>query len=1147
MNFFKSTFSELRIYRNLTDTLNKNISPVLVSGMSQIHFADMAAALSDRNEKSLIVVSSDSEAIKISSDINNMASAEISRVYPSKEMIFTPVEGASSEYVHQRISALAALDEGRIKYIVCSAEALLQPCIPQNAIRDNSFYIKKGEEYNTEQLKKKLIHMGYQLSEKTEGISQFSSRGDILDIFPVASAEPVRIEFWGDEVDTISYFNSESQRRTESIDSVRIVPAQETLYDSSELIEKINIIEENIKGKKSSEIRAAIAVDKEHIENGVFPYADKYYSTVYGKLFSLAGYGFDNILYYDFNAVSKILGGAENQYTEDCREMLENGILYKGIEKFFIPLEQIRSELSRSNEIYCSNFVQGSERIAYKQIFSVEAMQNSPWSGEMHQLCEDIENYMHSGFRIFLAAGSEKTLPIIKQDLESKGIECCLLSDAADFEKNIVYLTDGAFSSGFEYPENKTALITQSKAIDSKRKRRKHKAGKEIHSLSDIQKGDLVVHAMYGIGRFSGIKKLEFDGIVKDYITLEYFGGENLYVPITQMDLVSRYIGNSDDTKIKLNKLSSNEWQKARNSTRKAVRDMAKELTKLYAEREKSVGFAFYPDDEVQREFEDRFPYTETDDQLTCIEEIKDDMEKAKPMDRLLCGDVGFGKTEVALRAAMKCILSGKQCAILAPTTVLAWQHFQTASRRFEPFAVKIELLSRYKTPKEQKEILKELERGTIDLVIGTHRLVQKDVKFKDLGLAVIDEEQRFGVAHKEKFKTMFSGVDVLTLSATPIPRTLNMAMSGLRDMSVIQEAPQDRHPVQTYIMEYSEPVIMQAVNRELKRGGQVYYIYNNISTIDIAVGKLRAMFPDASIEAAHGQMSENEMSEKWQRVVEHEIDILVCTTIIETGIDVANVNTLIIENSDKFGLSQLYQLRGRVGRSSRRAYAYFTYKKDKVVSDVAARRLKAMREFTQFGSGFHIAMRDLEIRGAGSILGGQQHGHMQQVGYEMYMKMLEEAIAEEKGTPIQKASECVIDIQIDAHIPENYIESLPQRLDMYRKIAAIETEEEKEDLIDELIDRYGEPPKSLLGLITISQIRSRASNVGIEEISQKGGNIIVYINNLTPKQLSALSMAYRGKISFNTSRRSFVSIRSDRKKSLPDHIKEIVEIMEKD
>ncbi|MDE5564914.1 MAG: transcription-repair coupling factor, partial [Oscillospiraceae bacterium] len=628
------------------------------------------------------------------------------------------------------------------------------------------------------------------------------------------------------------------------------------------------------------------------------------------------------------------------------------------------------------------------------------------------------------------------------------------------------------------------------------------------------------------VGRFLGIHKLEMEGVAKDYITIQYAGTEKLYVPVTQLDMVSRYIGAQDETNVRLNRLSSPQWQKTCNNVRKAVQDMAEELMKLYAKREKSEGYAFYPDDELQHEFEERFPYAETDDQLQSIGEIKSDMMQTRPMDRLLCGDVGFGKTEVAFRAAMKCVLSDRQCAILTPTTVLAMQHYRTALRRFDRMPVRIEMLSRFRTAKEQKKILEDLEKGKIDIIIGTHRIVQKDVKFHALGLAIIDEEQRFGVKHKERFKEMFSGIDVLTLSATPIPRTLNMALSGIRDMSVLADPPQDRYPVQTYVTEYQEGVVMQAITREMKRGGQVYYIHNRIDTIMHCATRIQELFPDARIAVAHGRLSEEEMSDIWQQVVEGEIDILVCTTIIETGVDVPNANTLIIEDSDRLGLSQLYQLRGRVGRSNRRAYAYFMFKRDKVLTEVAAKRLDAMREFTQFGSGFRIAMRDLEIRGAGSILGGSQHGHMETVGYDMYMQMLNEAIAEVKGEKIQKAANCTVDIQIEAYIPEDYIGDTTSRIDMYRKIATVHDEHDESELIDELIDRYGEPPKAIVGLIKVSLLRNSAAAMGITEITQRSGSMQFYIEQPEPQQIAALSAKYGRRILFSCMEKPYIGVK---------------------
>ena len=1001
----------------------------------------------------------------------------------------------------------------------------MEPVIPKDILKNSTIAIKSGAEVNLEELKTKLINMGYIRCDKVEGPSQFSVRGSIADIFPVQSAMPVRMEFWGDDVDSISYFDPETQRRTDSLESIEIAPAVETVTDRLALADKIDSLAKKIRSRKSDIVRARLAEDSELLREGAeVQCIDKYIPLIYDKIPLIFDYFNGITVFCEYVNAAEHAKGVTAQYNEDCKILLEEGELCKGLEGHYCELSDVLSETSKGQQIFLSNFIQGLDRVGYKKIISFEALHNAPWGGEMRQLDEDLKSLCERGYRTMLIAGSEKTLPIIRQDLLDDGIKCDIAKEDSQCLPGRVLLMTGSLSGGYEYPENKTAVITQSKAASSKKKKKKHKKGEEIRSLSDITAGDLVVHSMHGIGRFVGIRKLELEGVTKDYITIQYAGKDVLYVPVTQLDMVSRYIGPRDDTGVKLNKLSSSEWQKTRNNVKRAVKDMAHELTALYAKREKSKGFAFLPDDEMQRDFESRFPYTETDDQLQSINEIKEDMERIRPMDRLLCGDVGFGKTEVAFRAAMKCVASGKQCAILAPTTVLAMQHFQTALRRFEHFPVTIELLSRFRTPKQQQEILKKLKKGLIDIIIGTHRLVQKDVEFKSLGLAIIDEEQRFGVAHKEKFKEHFTGVDMLTLSATPIPRTLNMAMSGIRDMSVIDEPPQDRHPVQTYVVEYNPGMLIQAINKELKRGGQVYYIHNRVETISSCAAKLQEWVPDARIAYAHGQMTEEAMSEIWRQLVEHEIDILVCTTIIETGVDVPNVNTLIIEDSDYFGLSQLYQLRGRVGRSNRRAFAYFTFRREKILTEVASKRLNAMREFTQFGSGFRIAMRDLEIRGAGSILGGRQHGHMESVGYDMYIRLLTEAIAEEKGEPVKKAADCAVDIQIDAHIPENYIESLAQRLDIYKKIAAVQNEEDKMEMIDELIDRYGDPPKSVEGLINASLLRNTAASLGITEIQQRKENMIFYIERPSPEQIDAISSAYKGRVAFNCLSKPYIS-----------------------
>ncbi|MFQ9845985.1 MAG: transcription-repair coupling factor [[Clostridium] leptum] len=686
----------------------------------------------------------------------------------------------------------------------------------------------------------------------------------------------------------------------------------------------------------------------------------------------------------------------------------------------------------------------------------------------------------------------------------------------------------GSLSAGFEYPTANFALITHGHfAAAPKRTRKRQKNAKEIYSLSELAPGDYIVHSAHGVGVFEGIHKLEMQGVTKDYLKVRYAKGDILYVPVTQLDMVSKYIGPKEEVKVRLNRLGGQDWQKAKARVRSAVKDIAKELIKLYAERMKLKGHAFPPDTGWQRDFESRFEYEETEDQLRCIQEIKEDMEKEQPMDRLLCGDVGFGKTEVALRAAFKCVTDSKQCALLVPTTILAWQHYQTVTQRFEGFPIKVEILSRFRTPKQQAEILKQLKRGEIDMIIGTHRLVQKDVQFRDLGLVIIDEEQRFGVAQKERFKSVTKNVDVLTLSATPIPRTLNMALSGIRDMSSLEEAPQDRHPVQTYVLEYDQAVINDAVRRELRRGGQVYYLHNKVESIERVAARLQAQIPEAKVGFGHGKMPEGELSEVWRRVMEQEINVLVCTTIIETGVDVPNVNTIIIEDADHMGLSQLHQIRGRVGRSSRRAYAYLTFTRNKVLSEISQKRLAAIREFTEFGSGFKIAMRDLEIRGAGNILGGEQHGHMETVGYDMYLRLLGEAVSEEKGEEASSYElECLVDVQVQAHIPEGYIESLSQRLEIYRRISDIRSQDDAMDVLDELIDRFGEPPASVKGLIDVALIRNTAASLGIYEIKQNAGALLLYQRKLDMEFVSRLIGVFKKRVLVNAGAKPYISVK---------------------
>ena len=760
-----------------------------------------------------------------------------------------------------------------------------------------------------------------------------------------------------------------------------------------------------------------------------------------------------------------------------------------------------------------------------------------PWNGELEPL-------KAQGYSVTVLAGTPRAAEALTKDLRQRGFAASTAPDLLP-AAGAVQVLPGHLSGGAQFPFAKYAIFTGRRQATAAARKARPKNKDALSSLTDIKPGDYVVHQNHGVGLYLGIQRLDLQGVVKDYLKLAYDKGDTLYVPVTQLDLLSRYTAPGDEGTVKLAKLGGTEWTRTRRKVKKATQEMARELIELYARRQQAKGNAFPPDGEWQRDFETRFAYDETDDQLTAAAEIKRDMEKPCPMDRLLCGDVGVGKTEVAIRAAFKCVMGGKQCAILAPTTILAWQHYNTLLTRMEAFPIRLGLLSRFRTAQQQKQTLEGLRTGVVDIVVGTHRLLSNDVQFNDLGLVIIDEEQRFGVKHKEKLKSAFLGVDMLTLSATPIPRTLNMAMSGIRDMSTIEEPPVERQPIETYVMEYDPVILAGAIKKELARGGQVYYLHNRVESIEATAGMVGRMVPGARVGVAHGKMTEEQLGRVWQQLLDGEIDVLVCTTLIETGVDVRNCNTLIIEDADRMGLAQLYQIRGRVGRSGRKAYAYFTFRRDKVLTDVAAKRLSAIREFTAFGSGFRIAMRDLQIRGAGSLLGQSQHGHMEAVGYDLYMKILAGAVALAKGeAPPPDKADCLIDITVDAYIPESYIPEAAGRIEAYKRIAAIETAADASDVLDELIDRYGDVPKSVSGLVDISLIRVTAARAGVYEIGQKRDTLLLYSDKLTPAAIKAATAALPGRVMVNAGAKPYLAVRVDRGEAPLTALRAVLEAM---
>ncbi len=1115
MSLFGEAFRKCSAYRSLVAARNHHETPTLMTGLSDIAKAQAIAALAEDPAQPsfpiLVVVPSQHIAEQLCRDINTMAQTVLATIFPAKTWILTETDAADPTYEQRRIAALSSLEDENsdTSILIATAESIMQPTIAPAQLRANTLSFSPGDTVDLSEAAQQLIRSGYVRTDSVTGAGQFSIRGDIFDLFPLGRDTPVRMELWDDTMDTMTTFEIETQRRTDPIATVQIPPAREFLFSPETLSDTLRQHAHLLHGKNAVKQRETLFRDADAIDNGIFgahlqKYAPFFWQDTPPTLFS---YDFHTICICEAHDISRTQRTIGTQHRDDMALLLADGEICRGLDGYYLE-PQKNLPPPATFQLFLNDFLPSGIQVSFQKIIHVEALQNSPWSGDMQELVEEGVAYLKQDYCVILCAGSASMLPTLQSDLRERAIPCQIATAESEIFPGIVFLVAGSISGGFSYPESKIACITQQEKAAAPILRRKSQPTDIV--LADIVPGDFVVHETYGIGKFLGIRTVELDGVAKDYITIEYAGQENLYVPVSQLDRVTRYIGARDESNIKLSRLSSQEWAKTRGRVKKAVQDMAEELLAIYAKRENTKGFAFEPDDALQRDFESRFPYLETDDQLRCIAEIKSDMERPHPMDRLLCGDVGFGKTEVALRAAMKCVLSGKQCAILVPTTILAAQHYQTALQRFEGFPVNIVLLSRGKNTKAQKEVVAEINSGKADLIIGTHRMIQDDIHYHALGLAIIDEEQRFGVAQKEKFKKLFAGIDMLTLSATPIPRTLNMAMSGIRDMSRITTPPADRFPVQTYIMEYHEAVCIQALRHEIERGGQAYYLHNRVETIEITAARLRHALPNARIAVAHGKMSEAELSKIWRSLVERETDILVCTTIIETGVDVSNVNTLIVEDSDRLGLSQMYQLRGRVGRSNRRAYAYFTYRRDRSLRPEAAKRLEAIREFTQFGSGFQIALRDLEIRGAGNLLGGAQHGQMEAVGYEMYIQMLNEAVAEAKGEPVKAEPSCSIEIQVRAHIPETYIESLRQRLDMYRKIAAVHTETQQQDLIDELIDRYGEPPQEIVDLILVARFRHDAAALGITEITQHG-NSIQFTTTSAAEYAMKLSWRYRG------------------------------------
>ena len=1150
MSCFSSLLKNCTQFNETVQNIKMQKGAIGVVGLPNTFKAHFVHSLCENlSRKALVVLPDEAAARKFTADVNEFfGNSKKAVFYPARDFSFNTAQGQSREYEQLRIKALCKILNDDFSVIVSSAEAALQLTIPPEDLKKRTFRIDSSTVVSTENLTQTLISAGFKRADSVEGAGQFAVRGGIVDFFPPDSENAVRIELWGDEVDTISTFDISTQRRIDTIDFCEITPASEILFDSDdELKEKIEAYKSTLTGKGSRKAKEALSKDIERLSAKIkLQSVDKYLSLAYENPSSLFDYCCDTLLFISETAsVKDKVNNSSKLLSQEIKSQFENGVLSKGLDKFSLTFPELLNIYEKRNAVYLDNLARGSFDTPVKFLTTLSIQQNPAWNGSLEVLLDDLKPALRSNRTCVVFAGTEKAAKALAEALETEDVSAIYCPVAPkEFPPKTVTVLSGSLSSGYFIPGESFDIFSYSKgqrALSQSKKRKNYKAANAIQSLEELSKGDYVVHSVHGIGIFDGIKRMETSGHTKDYIHILYAKGGSLYVPVTQLDLVTKYIGPREETKtLKLSRLGGQDWEKLKQRVKASAKDMAKELIKLYAQRLQLKGHAFSPDIDMQNDFERRFEYDETDDQLRTINEIKQDMEKSVPMDRLLCGDVGFGKTEVALRAAFKCIADGKQCAILVPTTILALQHYNTIMRRFEGFPIEAEMISRFRSPKEQTRIIKALKRGSIDIIVGTHRLISKDIQFKDLGLIIVDEEQRFGVGQKEKLKELYPMVDCLTLSATPIPRTMNMAMSGIRDMSVIEEAPQDRFPVQTYVTEHDWGVLAEAMGKELRRGGQVYYLHNRVETIERTAATIKELLPDASIGIGHGKMSEDELSEVWRQLLEGEIDILVCTTIIETGVDVPNANTLIIENADKMGLAQLHQIRGRVGRSARRGFAYLTFPPKNSLSEIATKRLTAIREYTEFGSGFKIAMRDLEIRGAGNLLGTEQHGHMEAVGYDMYMKLLQEAVLEEKGeTPKTVQKECLIDISIDAFIPENYVSSLPHRLSMYRRIADIKTKDDAMDVLDEFIDRFGEPPESVSGLIRISLLRNFAAGSGIYEIKQNSNSILLYVEKIDMDKVALLVKGMRGRILVSTGPKPYITLKKAPKQTSIDTLEE--------
>lgn len=1048
MKALLAPLAELADYEEIRKNRTKENGMIQISGCVNTQKIHLLSGIGSGCGYKLVVFSNEEKAKKAYEEY--LLFGEETYLYPARDLLFYYADIKGKTLTNRRMEVLRAIAEKKKEEpvtVITTMDAFLDGIISPDEIQKNRIHITGEDTVDLTKLEQDLTALGYERESQIEAPGQFAVRGGIIDVFPLAEEMPVRIELWGDEIDSIRMFDAKSQRSIENISEITIYPASENCFGNNGLVSFLKYFPEN-----------------------------------------------ETLLFYDEpHRLQETAETVEAEYTESLKNRADAGMKEEGEEELRVfQTKDIISEMNRYSGIGLTTLESKCGLFKVRSVYTVQAKGVNPYNNSFELLTRDLKRLKRNGYRVVLLSGSRTRAKRLAEDLRDYDLSSFYSEDMQrEVKPGEIMAAYGYASEGYEYPMLKFVVISESDIFGRKKKKKKRKKyeGQRIQDFAELKPGDYVVHENHGIGVYKGIEKIEVEKIVKDYMKIVYAEGGVLYIPVAQMDLIQKYAG-ADAKKPRLNKLGTIQWGKTKSQVKKAVQIVAKDLVELYAVRQQSEGFVYGPDTVWQKEFEEMFPFEETDDQLQAIEDTKHDMESKKIMDRLICGDVGYGKTEIAIRAAFKAVQEGKQVVCLVPTTILAQQHYNTFVQRLKEFPVRIDLLCRFRSAAEQKKTIEDTKKGFVDILVGTHRVLSKDVVLKDLGLLIIDEEQRFGVTHKEKIKKLKENIDVLTLTATPIPRTLHMSLIGIRDMSVLEEAPNERMPIQTYVMEYNDEMVREAITRELARDGQVYYVYNRVNDIADVAGRIQSLVPDANVAFAHGQMKERELEDIMYDFINGDIDVLVSTTIIETGLDIPNANTMIIQDADRFGLSQLYQLRGRVGRSNRMAYAFLLYQRDKLLKEVAEKRLSAIREFTDLGSGIKIAMRDLEIRGAGNLLGEAQSGHMEAVGYDLYCKMLNEAVRQLKGGPEAETFTTLIDLNVDAYIPEYYIKNEYQKLDIYKRIAAIESEEELEDMTEELIDRFGDIPKKVQQLLVIASLKSLAHSVYVTAIEQKGEEI---------------------------------------------------------